>query len=218
MTVERSTTPRNGRSPSVERETLILDAAQKRFALYGLNKVTMDEIASDVGMGKASLYYYFSTKEDLFKGVIQREQHEFLRRLHEIAVLDLRAGDKLRRYVEQRLRYLKELVNLQLLNIHSWLNSRPVFRDLFESFAAQERKIVTGILRQGRKSGEFRIRSPEVTADLILHVLQGLRLRALRAAQPHDQAADMSREVEREMRQVIELLIRGLQPGHSRRQ
>jgi TetR/AcrR family transcriptional regulator len=38
-------------------KALILEAAQRQFARYGLSKVTMDEIAEEVGMGKASLYY-----------------------------------------------------------------------------------------------------------------------------------------------------------------
>lgn len=201
-----------------EKETLILNAAQRRFAVYGLNKVTMDEIASDLGMGKASLYYYFPTKEDLYKGVVQREQAEFLRRLQEILSLDISARDMLRRYVEQRLTYLAELVNLQLLSVHSWLSTRPLFRDLFESFAAQELKHLTEILRRGRKSGDFDVRSPETTAVLILHVLQGLRLRTARAAEFQMHHGEVSKEVEREMRQFVKLLIRGLSKTSSQRE
>jgi len=210
--------PEDTRSLLPEKETLILDAAQRRFAVYGLNKVTMDEIASDIGMGKASLYYYFPTKEDLYKGVIQREQREFLRRLQEILPLDISAGDKLKRYVEQRLSYFAELVNLQLLSMHSWINTRPLFRDLFESFASQELKYLTEILRVGRKSGEFDVRSPETTALLILHALQGLRLRAARAAEFQMHHGEISKEVEREMRQFVELLLRGLCKISSQRE
>ena len=36
----------------------ILNAAQRMFGQYGLTKTTMTEIATEVGMGKASLYYY----------------------------------------------------------------------------------------------------------------------------------------------------------------
>jgi TetR/AcrR family transcriptional regulator len=210
--------PLAARNLPPEKQTRILNAAQRRFAIFGLNKVTMDEIASDVGMGKASLYYYFPTKEDLYKGVIQREQKEFLRRLRRILVLDISAGDKLRRYVEQRLTYFAELVNLQLLSVHSWLSTRPLFRDLFESFAAQELKYLTEIVRAGKKSREFDVRSPDATAALILHVLQGLRLRAARDAQFYERQHELPNEVEREMRQWIELLIRGLNKTSSHRE
>ena len=49
---------------------LILSASQKRFGRYGLSKTTMNEIAADVNMSKASLYYYFKNKEDIFKAVL----------------------------------------------------------------------------------------------------------------------------------------------------
>jgi AcrR family transcriptional regulator len=61
-----------------EKEHLILDAAQNRFARFGFSKVTMDEIAEDVGMAKASLYYYYPSKEDVFRAVLRREQEQFL--------------------------------------------------------------------------------------------------------------------------------------------
>jgi len=199
------------------KENLILDAAQRRFAVYGLNKVTMDEIAADLGMGKASLYYYFATKEDLFRGVIEREQQVLLRSLQEILAMDVPAGEKLKRYVDQRLRYFDELVNLRLLNWHSWLSTRAVFRDLFESFAAQEQKVLTEILRGGKKSGEFGMGSPEATAAMLLHALQGLRLRAVRTTQFSGDSAEVSQEVKREMRRLVELLVRGLRPGNVHR-
>jgi len=34
------------------------------FRRFGLAKVTMDEIAADLGISKAALYYYFPAKED----------------------------------------------------------------------------------------------------------------------------------------------------------
>lgn len=56
---------------------IILNAAQKRFGHYGLCKTTMNEIAADVGMGKASLYYYFPDKEAVFQAVIKKNRKSF---------------------------------------------------------------------------------------------------------------------------------------------
>jgi len=52
----------------------ILDTAEKRFFQYGLRKVTMDEIASDLGISKKTLYKHYSGKEDLARGVIKKFQ------------------------------------------------------------------------------------------------------------------------------------------------
>ena len=43
----------------------ILDAADRRFRVYGFKKTTMAEIADDVGMSTANLYRYFPSKVDI---------------------------------------------------------------------------------------------------------------------------------------------------------
>jgi TetR/AcrR family transcriptional repressor of mexJK operon len=87
-----------------DKENIILDAARKRFAHYGFSKVTMDEIASDVEMGKASLYYYFPTKEDLFRAVILQEQNELKKNIELILEKSVCASDKLQEIVELRMK------------------------------------------------------------------------------------------------------------------
>ena len=48
----------------------ILDIALKRFSHFGINKTTMGEIADDIAVSKANLYYYFPDKTALVIGVI----------------------------------------------------------------------------------------------------------------------------------------------------
>ncbi len=51
---------------SKERKSQIIKAAAKRFARHGLNKTTLEEIAGDLRIGKATIYNYFNSKEELF--------------------------------------------------------------------------------------------------------------------------------------------------------
>ena len=56
-----------------ERETrkkLILEGALKVFKDLGLERATMDEIARVAGFGKATLYYYYSSKEEIFNTIL----------------------------------------------------------------------------------------------------------------------------------------------------
>src|SRR4051812_7295292 len=50
----------------------IIDAAQKRFLHFGVDKTTMHEIAEDLSISKASLYYYFPYKLNLYGGVLKK--------------------------------------------------------------------------------------------------------------------------------------------------
>ncbi|MCK5345643.1 MAG: helix-turn-helix transcriptional regulator, partial [Candidatus Heimdallarchaeota archaeon] len=48
------------------RKERILNGALKVFQKQGIEKATMDEIAKEADFGKATLYYYFESKEDIF--------------------------------------------------------------------------------------------------------------------------------------------------------
>ncbi len=193
-----------------EKERLILDAAQNRFARYGFSKVTMDEIAEDVGMAKASLYYYYPAKENVFRAVIRREQEEFLKQTEAILDKPHSAGQKLTAYVRRRLTLGNQLLNLSALNARFWQTIKPTFKDLFVAFGQEELHLLTRILREGKKSGEFAIHSPEKTAELLLHLLQGLRLRMSQAQVFHgENQVDLS-EYEKETDLLMEVVLHGL--------
>ena len=61
-----------------ERRIQIVKAAAKRFARHGLNKTTLDEVARDIRIGKATIYHYFQSKDDLFYETLKWEIEIFL--------------------------------------------------------------------------------------------------------------------------------------------
>jgi len=109
-----------GSTLSKDKEKLILDAAQHRFAAYGYSKVTMDEIAEDVGMAKASLYYYFPTKEAIFRSIVLHEQSEFLSRIQTVMEDKLSAGQKFLEYIRLRIKLTEQLNNLSPMHQQGW--------------------------------------------------------------------------------------------------
>ena len=50
----------------------ILEAACELFARFGFKKTTLEDIGDEVRLGKASLYYYFRSKDELIKEVAKR--------------------------------------------------------------------------------------------------------------------------------------------------
>ena len=61
-----------------ERKLHIIKAAAKRFARHGLNKTTLDEVARDIRIGKATIYHYFTSKDDLFLATLKWECENFI--------------------------------------------------------------------------------------------------------------------------------------------
>ena len=55
-----------------ENEARILLAAEKVFAVAGYGGATMQLIADMAGLPKANLHYYFPTKEELYRKVVQQ--------------------------------------------------------------------------------------------------------------------------------------------------
>ncbi|MDO5531470.1 TetR/AcrR family transcriptional regulator [Sutterella sp.] len=63
----------------------ILDAAEARFANSGIDGVAMREIAEDVGITKAALYYHFTSKDELWFAVCERLSADRMDRLRAAA-------------------------------------------------------------------------------------------------------------------------------------
>ena len=53
------------------RKQSILEGALKVFKTHGIEKTTMDEIALESGFGKATLYYYFASKDEVFIAIME---------------------------------------------------------------------------------------------------------------------------------------------------
>jgi len=54
----------------------ILDKAAEHFLKFGFSKVTMSEIATDLGMSKKTLYTYFPGKEEMLGAIMESMQKE----------------------------------------------------------------------------------------------------------------------------------------------
>ncbi len=99
--------------------TRILNSAREQFVRFGYSKVTTDEIASELGISKKTLYKHFPTKEALFRAVMRRTMD------------DISAGAAAIIYNEE-LEYTRKLTETlaffseQIARVFS----RPLMRDL----------------------------------------------------------------------------------------
>lgn len=64
----------------LQRSKKILDVAESIFMERGVLETTMDEIAHEVGMSKATLYVYYRSKDELFKEIAKRGHKHLLNR------------------------------------------------------------------------------------------------------------------------------------------
>ena len=193
-----------------EKERVILKAARERFAHFGFSKVTMDEIAKDVDMGKASLYYYFPTKESVFRSVIQQEQNHFIEVVDQILAKNISVSQKLSEYVEKRLEVFQDLLNLGTLHVHSYFDAKSIYQNLFDDFHNQELMIMKKLFLEGKKKGEFKKSTSKDAPQLLLHVLQGLRIRILRKLKGAKSDTKHLNQLKNEMSLFINIFLEGI--------
>ena len=194
---------------SSEKQSIILDAARKRFAYYGFSKVTMDEIASDVGLGKASLYYYFPTKENLFQEVIKQEKDQFFANIQSMIDKRLSATEMLRQYAQRRIQHFRNLANLRALQFQQSPESRASFLSLFKEFQHQEIILLQQILDLGKKAGEFSVADTHQLAEVIIQMFYGPRAWLLikREQELNDETY---RVLEQSTKDIAEVILNGI--------
>lgn len=77
-------------APPGSKAESILAAAKRTFLAAGFGAVSMDAIAREAGVSKATVYAHFAGKEDLFGAVIERECERYFARF---SAGELDAGD-----------------------------------------------------------------------------------------------------------------------------
>jgi AcrR family transcriptional regulator len=143
--------------------------------MYGLEKATMREIASELNISKGALYYYFSDKEQLYKAVVEKEQEEFIQLLTENLSLMSDPSGMLLEYIEIRMKYFRNMLNLSRFRLQDFRNLKPLIGDTWIQFQDKEVEIVEQILNEGIKQNIFFIEKPHDVAQLFLNILKGLR-------------------------------------------
>jgi AcrR family transcriptional regulator len=155
---------------------LIIEASQKRFGLFGVEKTSMREIADDLKLSKASLYYYFPDKESLYKAVVEKEQSEFVAKISERIFYFNEPEQLLLEYVNARLSYFRTLLNLSRLRLETYSSLKPGFIEAINTFREKEKDIIKKIFEKGIKSGTFSIDNTDQMSSLFLDLLKGLRI------------------------------------------
>ncbi|MBC6989461.1 TetR/AcrR family transcriptional regulator [Hymenobacter sp. BT491] len=188
----------------------ILKAASQCFSRFGFEKTTLQDIGAAARFNKASLYYYFKNKEDLFIQVVMLEAEHYLNGLQkQIKPLD-RAADKIVAYLTGRLAYYRQVLNLHQLSIESLQRFEPMFDDVYQAVREQELAFLSQLLREGVEDREFLKLNAERAADALLTVADGIKHEAVqRSRTAFAQEVDYA-PVQEKLQYTLTLLLNGL--------
>src|SRR5688500_2860855 len=157
------------------KKNLIIDAAQKRFAHFGVGKTTMNEIADDLSISKASLYYYFPDKLNLYAAVLMKiiEAEELNKEIYLNEQDPLKAMFK---YLENRTKFISQHYNI-LEYLKTLGTGIPAeLAPIFSSARSREITAISTILSNGINNKILSKRDTKKTAELLFDALDGIRL------------------------------------------
>lgn len=86
----------------------ILEAAKKLFQVHGLHKVTMDDVAKAIDMGRSSLYYYYKSRDEIFDAVINIDIREMLAGISKAVKKEKTAELQIHAFFISKLQILRE--------------------------------------------------------------------------------------------------------------
>lgn len=155
----------------------IVQKAADIFAQFGFKKATMDDIATAMGMGKSTLYYYFKSKEQVFEAVVKKEADILSKKLdEEVLMKDINPMKKLRSYVLIRMNFLNDFVNFFAALKQDYLSNLAFTERVREKYDKEEQHIIQGILEEGIEQGIFDLKETKLSALAIATTMKGLEV------------------------------------------
>lgn len=156
-----------------EMKEQIITAAREIFARYGYKKTTMDDIAASIYKAKSSIYHYFSSKEDIFKAVIDREATHIFQEIQDAVGKETTPVAKFIAHFITGHRAVKETENYFRLLMDEWFEIFDFTDDVKRQNEEQGIASLASIMRQGNETGVFAVECPEEYAKAISIAFHG---------------------------------------------
>jgi len=157
-----------------EKRLQILEAAITVFARDGFHKAKVEDIALAAGVGKGTVYHYFSSKEDLFQAMLEMSFNKY-RTL-------MRVPFKVPGGLHQRLESLL-LTHLEFVWQYRKMaqllltDNRPLPEKMYRWMWQQRRRMMANMIRmlkEGMRAGEIRTADLRVASLVVLGLFASL--------------------------------------------
>jgi AcrR family transcriptional regulator len=188
----------------------ILKAAKDCFARYGYEKTTLDDIGKIARLNKASLYYYFKNKEDIFIQVVLSEAKDFIEKLQNSALQAESIEEKIVTYLIARMRYYRDVLNLHQLSVTIVQEIQPKFDEVYQGVKNEEIAYLESILKQGIKQKVFELHNSLQIAEVLITIADALKHEATFRSNTFDMASVDYSEAEKKIEMITKLILKGL--------
>jgi len=209
------THPRN-QAPSsapVNTRDAILDAAGVLLGRYGYHKTTMDDLATQAGIARRTLYLHFRCKDDIFLARIDRVVDRLLAEERRLADATGPALERLERLLTFRVVYRLDVVKDYTKSLDEIFAAlRGPYLERRASWFAAEAAIFARVLEEGRAARELECEDAHATALALISATNSLIPYSLSTKEMGSR-----REIERTLTTIVALTLRGLRTEPARK-
>jgi len=175
---------------------------------HGYKKMTIDDIAHEVGIGKATIYGYFERKQDVALAVIDGYHAKVQTRWRVIVDQGKDPETTLREMLVTRVMMAFDNASRYRQSLDDSLAAlRALVLSRRGRYNVEDMEIVESVLREGTRCGVFDVRETKETAAAIMTCTSGLMPYSLSSKE-----MTQREEVERMTHQVVSLILEGLHP------
>ncbi len=151
----------------------IVKVASKYFSEVGYDKATLDDVAKEVGVSKAAIYYHFKDKFALYEAVLCSRFKDLAQTICEIDVLvPIKA---LREYVENFGNFLLENPCFSAIFAREMADGAMNMPQSCTEQMSQILKKLSAILQEGEAQGVFEKENPFMVQLMIVSTLVNYR-------------------------------------------
>ncbi len=189
----------------------IQQAAYKCVARFGFEKTTLDDIAKEVGLNKASLYYYYKNKEEIFLEVTSTATRRFVETLQQ-STLEKSGGvaAQVGHYLFERSVYFLQLVEQVHISEETLRQVEHLFYDVIRDVSVQEVAFLANILSKASAGGEIRpIAADQLAANLII-LSEGIKEYAKTQAPERRDTEAISSVIQHNLQFMLAIVFAGL--------
>ena len=161
----------SGRTKSDETRERILVAAIQRFSKFGYRRTSINDVADEAGLARATVYLYWRKKEDLFVAGLERFNSHSRDLAETAAAKPGSAAERIRAAVIAQYGATSDIVHGTASGHELFQANLQLGGAVVEECLRHGEKLLTRLLQQGIRDGEFDLRrSPTRPAD-VAHII-----------------------------------------------
>ncbi len=134
----------------------ILRVADRLFAERGLDGAKTEAIAAAAGINKALLFYYFKSKDALFRAVMENHLEEFHRQASAVLSERAPAPDVLLRYLSMHFDFIAQRPHYPALFLRLLMTDAELAARLTRRHFQPRARQFEALIRRGVREGSFR--------------------------------------------------------------